>query len=80
VAGRSAIHGTHEWRLSSDERKNQAESELKFAVARLRTNAPTAAAGASQSAPVGFALAEVMRHWRRLRGQYALAGSPNRVP
>lgn len=52
------------------ERKNQAESELKFAVARLRTNAPTAAASASQSAPVGFALAEVMRHWRRLRDQH----------
>ena len=53
------------------ERKNQAESELKFAVARLRnssTSPPTA--GASQSEPVGFALLEVMRHWRRLRGQH----------
>lgn len=52
------------------ERKNQAESELKFAVARLRTSAPQPAAGAGQSAPVGFALSEVMRHWRRLRGQH----------
>jgi ABC-type uncharacterized transport system fused permease/ATPase subunit len=53
------------------ERKNQAESELKFAVARLRTsNMSWATTGASQSAPVGFALAEVMRHWRRLRGQH----------
>ena len=52
------------------ERKNQAESELKFAVARLRTSALQPAASASQSAPVGFALSEVMRHWRRLRGQH----------
>lgn len=52
------------------ERKNQAESELKFAVARLRTSAFQPMAGASQSAPVGFALSEVMRHWRRLRGQH----------
>jgi ABC-type uncharacterized transport system fused permease/ATPase subunit len=52
------------------ERKNQAESELKFAVARLRTNALQPAAGAGQSAPVGFALSEVMRQWRRLRGQH----------
>jgi vitamin B12/bleomycin/antimicrobial peptide transport system ATP-binding/permease protein len=52
------------------ERKNQAESELKFAVARLRTSALPATAGASQSAPIGFALSEVMRQWRRLRGQH----------
>jgi ABC-type uncharacterized transport system fused permease/ATPase subunit len=52
------------------ERKNQAESELKFAVARLRTTAPQAGADASQSAPVGFALAEVIRQWRRLCGQH----------
>jgi ABC-type uncharacterized transport system fused permease/ATPase subunit len=52
------------------ERKNQAESELKFAVARLHTSALQPAASASQSAPVGFALSEVMRHWRRLRGQH----------
>ena len=52
------------------ERKNQAESELKFAVARLRTSAPQATPGDGQSAPVGFALAEVMRQWRRLRGQH----------
>jgi putative ATP-binding cassette transporter len=52
------------------ERKNQAESELKFAVARLRTGAPHVMDGASQSAPLGFALSEVMRHWRRLRGQH----------
>lgn len=53
------------------ERKNQAESELKFAVARLRestaeaTDVPT-----RQSAPIGFALAEVIRQWRRLCGQH----------
>lgn len=53
------------------ERKNQAESELKLAVARLRSNtASSPTTGASQSAPVGFALSEVMRHWRRLRGQH----------
>ncbi|MBY0319685.1 MAG: ABC transporter [Reyranella sp.] len=52
------------------ERKNQAESELKFAVARLRASATHVAADTGQSAPIGFALAEVMRHWRRLRGQH----------
>jgi putative ATP-binding cassette transporter len=54
------------------ERKNQAESELKFAVARLRASEPHPADGpdGGQSAPVGFALAEVMRHWRRLCGQH----------
>lgn len=52
------------------ERKNQSESELKFAVARLRTGVSWSAAGAVQSAPVGFALSEVMRHWRRLCGQH----------
>ena len=52
------------------ERKNQAESELKFAVARLRANARQTTAGTSQNAPIGFALSEVMRHWRRLRGQH----------
>ena len=52
------------------ERKNQAESELKFAVARLRTSAAHATADTGQSAPLGFAVAEVMRHWRRLRGQH----------
>jgi ABC-type uncharacterized transport system fused permease/ATPase subunit len=52
------------------ERKNQAESELKFAVARLRGSPPAAAAGADESVPVGFALGEVMRHWRHLCGQH----------
>ena len=52
------------------ERKNQAESELKFAVARLRNGTTSPATAARQSAPVGFALSEVMRHWRRLRGQH----------
>jgi ABC-type uncharacterized transport system fused permease/ATPase subunit len=53
------------------ERKNQAESELKFAVARLRS--PASSSGNlpnGQSAPVGFALAEVIRQWRRLCGQH----------
>ena len=54
------------------ERKNQAESELKFAVTRLRTGIPHALAGpaASPDAPAAFALAEVMRTWRRLAGQH----------
>lgn len=52
------------------ERKNQAESELKFAVARLRT-APVGATGAgAQAGPVGFALDEVIRNWRLLCGQH----------
>jgi putative ATP-binding cassette transporter len=53
------------------ERKNQAESELKFSVARLRSM--TSSSGSlpnGQSAPVGFALAEVIRQWRRLCGQH----------
>lgn len=55
------------------ERKEQAESELKFAVARLRETPVESGAAAvmiSQTAPVGFALAEVMRQWRRLCGQH----------
>lgn len=54
------------------ERKNQAESELKFAVARLRATAIATAEEllARPSAPVGFALAEVIRQWRRLCGQH----------
>ena len=51
------------------ERKNQAESELKFAVVRLRT--ATVAPGAGTLAgPVGFALDEVIRNWRLLCGQH----------
>ncbi|HEX9325633.1 MAG TPA: SbmA/BacA-like family transporter [Reyranella sp.] len=53
------------------ERKNQAESELKFAVARLRS--PTLSLSSlpdGQSASVGFALAEVMRQWRLLCSQH----------
>ncbi len=54
------------------ERKNQAESELKFAVTRLRTGIPLALAGpaASPGAPAAFAVAEVMRTWKRLVGQH----------
>lgn len=54
------------------ERKNQAESELKFAVARLRLNTSGMPEGAPArpAAPVGFALAEVIRQWRRLCGQH----------
>ena len=54
------------------ERKNQAESELKFAVARLRTTPSSQAArdASLQSAPVGFALDEVLRNWRLLCGQH----------
>jgi ABC-type uncharacterized transport system fused permease/ATPase subunit len=50
------------------ERKNQAESELKFSVAHLREGGP--AGQEREAAPVGFALAEVMRQWRRLCGQH----------
>lgn len=54
------------------ERKNQAESELKFAVARMRGTGTALAEDlpARPSAPVGFALAEVIRQWRRLCGQH----------
>ena len=52
------------------ERKNQAESELKFAVARLRATATAEAMADRPTAPVGFALAEVIRQWRRLCGQH----------
>jgi ABC-type uncharacterized transport system fused permease/ATPase subunit len=54
------------------ERKNQAESELKFAITRLRehANPHQATLEGRQTALVGFALAEVMRQWRRLCGQH----------
>ena len=52
------------------ERKNQAESELKFAVTRLRA-APVGSAGAgTQAGSVSFALDEVLRTWRSLCGQH----------
>lgn len=58
------------------ERKNQAESEFKFAVARLREylmnrRAPTT--GSSDTAlvvPVETSLKEVISQWRRLCGQH----------
>lgn len=52
------------------ERKNQAESELKFAVARLRTAPGNATGGGAQAGPVTFALDEVIRNWRLLCGQH----------
>jgi ABC-type uncharacterized transport system fused permease/ATPase subunit len=54
------------------ERKNQAESELKFAVAHVRESAPQGPemSAPRQTAPVGFALAEVIRQWRFLCGQH----------
>lgn len=53
------------------ERKNQAESELKFAVAHLRNlPRPTTPSGDGQNASVNFALAEVIRQWRNLCGQH----------
>ena len=51
------------------ERKEQAESELKFAVARLRT-APVAATGPGVEGTLSFALDEVLRNWRLLCGQH----------
>lgn len=53
------------------ERKNQAESELKYAVAHLRTLPPSAAPrGDGQSASANLALDEVVRQWRSLCGQH----------
>jgi ABC-type uncharacterized transport system fused permease/ATPase subunit len=52
------------------ERKNQAESELKFAIVRLREHAIPYQATLESRQAIGFALAEVMRQWRRLCGQH----------
>ncbi|MFO1082160.1 MAG: SbmA/BacA-like family transporter [Reyranellaceae bacterium] len=52
------------------ERKNQAESELKFAIARLRQDGDGNGDPPGRRLPVGFALAEVLRQWRRLAGQH----------
>lgn len=52
------------------ERKNQAESELKFAVARLRTAPVGTTAAGVQAGAVSFALDEVLRTWRSLCGQH----------
>ena len=58
------------------ERKNQAESEFKFAVARLREywmDRQTSATGSSELAlvvPVEASLKEVIAQWRRLCGQH----------
>lgn len=52
------------------ERKNQAESELKFAVARLRTTPVGAPAAGVPAGSVSFALDEVLRTWRSLCGQH----------
>lgn len=55
------------------EGKNQAESELKYAVAHLRENAggPMAQTNlATTTAAVGTALRDVIDEWRRLCGQH----------
>ena len=55
------------------ERKNQAESELKYAVAHLRESAAAPSAQvnlATTTAAVGTALSDVIRQWRRLCGQH----------
>jgi vitamin B12/bleomycin/antimicrobial peptide transport system ATP-binding/permease protein len=55
------------------EQKNQAESELKYAVAHLRESAavPSAQAGlGATAAAVGTALSDVIDQWRRLCGQH----------
>jgi ABC-type uncharacterized transport system fused permease/ATPase subunit len=54
------------------ERKNQAESELKFAVAHIRENgvAQQDVARGEPGAPASSALASVIRQWRRLCGQH----------
>ena len=54
------------------ERKNQAESELKFSVARLRESASAheTPGHGPLTAPIGLALSEAIRQWRRLCGQH----------
>lgn len=55
------------------ERKNQAESELKYAVAHLRESAAAPSAQvnlATTTAAVGTALSDVISQWRRLCGQH----------
>lgn len=55
------------------ERKNQAESELKYAVAHLRESATAPSAQtnlATTTAAVGTALRDVISEWRRLCGQH----------
>ncbi len=55
------------------ESKNQAESELKYAVAHLRESAtilPTRVNLATTTAAVGTALGDVIDQWRRLCGQH----------
>jgi ABC-type uncharacterized transport system fused permease/ATPase subunit len=52
------------------ERKDQAESELRFAVARMRGMAGKGDGHAIATAPLGFAQSEVIRQWRRLCGQH----------
>jgi ABC-type uncharacterized transport system fused permease/ATPase subunit len=55
------------------ERKNQAESELKYAVAHLRESAAAPAPTldiAAIIAAVGTALTDVIAQWRRLCGQH----------
>lgn len=55
------------------ERKNQAESELKYAVAHLRESAAAqapAAEAVSIITAVGTALTDVIHQWRRLCGQH----------
>ncbi|UYN94601.1 MAG: hypothetical protein KIT25_21650 [Enhydrobacter sp.] len=54
------------------ERKNQAESELKFAVAHLRERAEENGPRPDPPlvAAVGSALAEAIRQWKRLAGQH----------
>jgi ABC-type uncharacterized transport system fused permease/ATPase subunit len=55
------------------ERKNQAESELKYAVAHLRESAAAQAPTSDIStiiAAIGTALTDVIDQWRRLCGQH----------
>lgn len=55
------------------ERKNQAESELKYAVAHLRESATAPSAQtnlATTTAAVGTALRDVISEWKRLCGQH----------
>ena len=55
------------------ERKNQAESELKYAVSHLRESATAPSSQdnlATTTAAVGTALGDVIRQWRRLCGQH----------
>ncbi|MBI3198652.1 MAG: ABC transporter [Rhodospirillales bacterium] len=71
TTGTMMLVGRH--MVSVIERKNQAESELKYAVAHLRESAAVPAAPtnlATTAKAVGTALRDVIDEWKRLCGQH----------